>query len=453
MKKNKWFALGLLLIALASCASGEGGGGGRNKVQKIKFLHIWSESASQFTKICNDFMSENEDIQIETIVSDYTNVPNYLNSQIMSRSLPDVFFYWSTQVAGYVQAGACLPLDDYMANWADTFRDVESWDLAKVGGKHYSVPFRCTGEVVVYNKTLFDEQNLVFPTDFQGFEDLLVSLRKISSNPSFSPIALTGINGGTLPAMYTAFQNFGELITHSYEDPNFSKGLLIDSEENRVLEGRMLDKLKDLNSKGYFGQADGKTKDTSIRNFMEGNAAMLLLNNNNLYLLDELEGVELGFASIPAPRGLDYTYVHSDFDGFSIAKQTKYPDACVRFLKYLTSKDVSQYFSDQTDSVMAAGGVEYKNAVTQSVSAAMKDCGKAVFAQNDKEYSTTNIDTKNNEAILNYILGKGRFANGKEVADYVWSNNLTAINDAGLTAVEASVAPQSGDFSWLDIRQ
>ncbi len=69
--------------------------GERVNVKKIKFLHIWSENSTQFTKIVNDFMAENKDIRIETVVSNYEDVPSYLNSQVISSSVPDVFFYWT----------------------------------------------------------------------------------------------------------------------------------------------------------------------------------------------------------------------------------------------------------------------------------------------------------------------------------------------------------------------
>lgn len=447
------FALvGAFLIGtLTSCGGGSGDGPGRDKVQKIKFLHIWSESAGEFTKITNNFMAENDDIEIETIVSDYSNVPTYLNNQIMSNSLPDVFFYWTKQVYGYSQMDVCLPLNSYMEGWSSTFEDPECWDLGKYNGNYYSVPFRCTGETLVYNKTLFKENGLVFPNNLEEFETLLSNLRKLSINPQFSPFAVSGITGGSLTDMYTAFERFLALSTGYSSDPNYSTGLLEEDETFRTYKGKCLDKLRDWNSKGYFGYADGKTKDTTIRNFMEGNAAMLILNNNNLYLLDEMEDVELGFAAIPSPAGLDYTYLTSDYDGFSISKNTRYPEACIRFLKYLTSKDVSQAFSDSTNSVMAAGGIEYKNDTTKQVSQAMKDCSKAIFTQNESKYSTTNIDRPNSEAVLNYILGGGNYGTGKEVAEFVWNNYYKTMRDAGFSPIPVLVNLDYSNLSWLDI--
>lgn len=428
--------------------------GERVNIKKIKFLHIWSENSTQFTKIVNDFMAENKDIRIETVVSNYEDVPSYLNSQVISSSVPDVFFYWTNQVAGYVKNDVCLPLDEYMSGWSDTFKaNGEAWDLAKVGDKHYSVPFRCTAEVLVYNKTLFEENDIAVPTNLQEFENTLASLRKLSSSSSFAPLAVTGISGGSLTGLYTAFQNFSELQLGSYQDPAYSQGLITNSDKNIELEGKMLDKLKDWNSKGYFGQCEGKSKETAVRNFVEGNAAMVILNNNNLYLLNDAEEMELGFMAIPAPDGVDYSYITSDYDGFSVYKYTKYPEACIRFLKYLTSKTVGQYFAEETNSIMAVDGIDYKSERDQAVNYAMRDCGKSLFVKNDIQYSTSNIDTKNSEDVINYILGKNKNATGKDVATGIYNRYKQAIADAGLKTIDPTITYNwNSDFSWLNIK-
>lgn len=461
---KKFFAICLAVVlvvmslfALTACTDDsyiDPDTGERVQIKKIKFLHIWSECSPQFTKIVNDFMSENKDVRIETVVSNYSDVPGYLNSQVISSSVPDVFFYWANQVAGYVKNDVCLPLDDYMSGWSTEFKnDGEAWDLAKVGGKHYSVPFRCTAEVLVYNKTLFEDNNIAVPTNLQEFESTLASLRALSQSSSFAPLAVTGITGGSLTGLYTAFQNFSELQLGSYKDPAYSQGRITNSDQNLQLEGKMLDKLKDWNSKGYFGQCEGKSKETAVRNFIENNAAMVILNNNNLYLLNDAEDMELGFMAIPAPSGVDYSYITSDYDGFSVYKYSKYPEACVRFLKYLTSRTVSQYFADETNSIMAVDGIDYKTDRDKAVNYAMRDCGKSLFIKNDIAYSTSNIDTKNSEDVVNYILGKKKDTTGKDVAVAIYNRYKQAISEAGLTTVDPTVKYNwDSDFSWLDIR-
>jgi raffinose/stachyose/melibiose transport system substrate-binding protein len=428
--------------------------GNRVKVSKIKFLHIWPEHSEKFTKIVNDFMAENEDIKIEIQVSSYEDITTYLNSQVISGTLPDIFFYWTNQVKGYADNGLVLDLSKYVADWKNTFiNGGEAWDLAKIGGKYYNVPFRSTGNIIVYNKTLFDELGISQPADIIEFEEALKTLRAYSSKDSFSPLAVTGITTGTLVQIYTAFQNFVALQKESYKDPNYKKGILEMTEEAFVEEGRMLDKLKDWNSKKYFGNCEGKTEITAIRNFIEGNAGMVLMNNNNLYLLDDMdENIELGFMAIPGPSDIDYTYVYSDFDGFSVSNNTRYPEACIRFLKYLTSLNVQQDFADSEGSIMAVDGINYAGSQAQ-IAAAMKDAGNSLLAQTEREYSTSNISDSNVNLVLNYILNKtGSLPSGSSVSRAVYANYLDAIRDSGLDVVAYSIELKEADLSWLDIR-
>lgn len=444
-------------FALSSCSKDEyidDGNGNRVKVQKIKFLHIWPEHSAQMTKIVNDFMAANRDVKIEIIQSNYSDVPSYLNAQVISGSVPDVFFYWTKQVTGYVKMDVALDLTPYIGGWKDTYlNDGEAWEWAKVGGKYYSAPFRMTGDVIAYNKTFFQDNGLSEPTSFEQFETLLAAIRATSNRDAFAPFALTGITSGTLIKMYTALQNFYEYTSEMYKDPNYTTGQLKMDDTGFDVQAKMVTKLRDWYLKGYFGQCDGKTDDTALRNFKEGNAAMVYINNNNLYLLDDIDdGFEVGFMSVPAPAGVDYTYINSDFDGFSVYKNTKNPDACIRFLKYLTSKEVGQNFADATSSIMTQKDITYAAGTQSTLAEIMKDAGNSLFAKPDVKYSASNMQEDNNNLILNFIMNKSSNT-ALDVVKGVYANYVDAITDAGLTMLDPTVTPASSDLSWLEIRK
>lgn len=458
--KKIWKLLTVLTLAacfaLGTVACGEDGAG-RGKTKKISFLHIWPEHSAQMTKIVNDFMAENEDIEIEILQSSYEDIGTFLNTQVFSSSLPDVFFYWTNQVAGYAKNDYLLDLTPYLEGWKDGYiNDGEAWDLAKFDGKYYSAPFRVTGNIIVYNKTLFENAGITekdLPQDLQGFETLLSRLRAYSAVDSFAPLCVTGTTTGNMAQLYTAFQSFATLQQETYLDPNYRKGILAMDDAAFTLEGRMIDKLRDWNNKKYFGNAEGKSDATAVQNFVQGNAAMVLMNNNNLYLLDDMEDTEIGFLAIPAPTGLDYTYIYSDFDGFSISKSTRSPEAAVRFLKYLTSNEVQQRFAEETGSIMTSSSVTYADPDQAGMAEVMKDAGNAELAQTELAYSTSNIADENIDFILDYIFGKSSAkANGKEVSKAIYNNYVIAMRDAGLTPQAYTVTPKPADFSWLDIR-
>lgn len=428
--------------------------GNRVRIKELSFVHIWPEHSSTISKIVNDYMAENKGIRINIQVSSFSDIPQYLNTQLLGGTMPDIYFYWTNQVSGYARNNGALDLTPYLEGWQENFiNDGEAWELAKIENKYYSVPFRVTGNVIVYNKTMFDYQGIEeIPTSIQEFEDALVNLRKFSSNQAFSPFAVTGVSGGTLVQLYTAFQNFVGLQQEIYKDPNYKTGLLAPDDSTYSVESMMMDKLKNWNDSKYFGNSDGKSETTAIRNFVEGNAAMVLMNNNNLYLLDDMDDeIEIGFMALPAPKGIDYTFIYSDYDGFSISKNTRYPKEAIDFLKHLTSLEIQQSFANETKSIMTVKDIVYDNIEQTKMAYAMRDAGNSLLSRPDIQYSTSDIDQDNVKMLLDYILGKSKISS-LQTAKNIHANYKRAIQDAQLNYINTSITIKEHDLSWLEIR-
>ncbi len=446
----------MLVFSFTACGgNNEDSAPDRFKVKKIKFLHIWEEHSAAFTKIVNDFEAENEDIEVEVQITNYSNIQNVLNSQILSQNLPDVFFYWTNQIQGYIDAGALADLSPYTEGWMDTYVDdgAPSWGLAKRGDAYYSVPLRQSGNVIVYNKTLFQEKGLSVPTTYQEFETMLATIRTYSTNPNYCPVAVSGTNGGYLIDFYYMLNNFHSLLQESYNDPHFKSALIDDSDEKSLeYSAKMLDKIADLYAKGYFGNAEGRSDDTSVRYFKEGNAAMVYMNYNNINLLGDVE-FDYGYFSVPGPEGLGYNYIRSDYDGFCVAQTSKNKEAAVRFLKYLTSKDVMQYFANTTNSIVPIKGVEYEDALNAELAQVLNNSGSSKLIQNEIEYSTGGIQNSVVEAVYNIIYGNAKISSletAKKISDWY----AGCVEDADLQRY-APVNPidETKDYSWLNIRK
>ena len=454
LKQILLLALTALLVCTVAACGGEPDDPGRVKVKTIRFLHIWPEHSAAIQKVVNDFMAENEDIKVEIQQSTYSDIQTVLNSQVISQSLPDIFFYWTNQIQGYIDAGVLLDLSPYTEGWMDTYIDdgAPSWGLAQRGEAYYSVPLRQSGNVIVYNKTLFEEKGVSVPESYQEFETLLATARTFSASPSYSPVAVSGTNGGYLIDFYYMLNNFHSLLQESYRDSHF-KSALIDDSDAKSLEytAKMLDKAADLYAKGYFGQAEGRSDETAVRNFKEGNAAMVYMNYNNINLLGDVE-FEYGYFSVPGPEGLDYNYLRSDYDGFCVAKNTQNPEACIRFLKYLTSKDVITEFANATNSIVPIEGVEYNSPLNQELADVLNNSGSSLLIQNEIAYSTGDIQLDVVEAVYGVIYGKSADSS-LEVAQKISGWYADCVKEAGLQryAPERPI-DETKDYSWLQIR-
>jgi len=426
----------------------------RKRHKKISFLHIWPEHSDTLQEIVNDFMAENPEITVEVQQSTHSDIDTYLQMQALSQSYPDVFFYWTHQMSNIIDLDCALPLNNYADGWKDTFINKgEAWDLAKFDGNYTNVPFRSTGYIIVYNKTLFNELKLSVPKTIEEFETVLATLRNYSKQLSFSPLALSGVTSSTLPQLHTAFESFVNLQSEVYKDPHYSSGTIRSNAQQNGWMGKVLEKLKDWNNKYYFGYCEGKREATCISDFVNLNAAMVLMNNNNLDLLNDLpKDIDIGLFAIPAPAALNgYTYVFGGFDGFCVSKYTKNPEESIKFLKYLTSYDVQTRFGNEALSVMAVDGIKYESEKLNMMKEALRDVGNPLLKQNDVQYSVGTLGENINSMYLNFILGKST-KTGEQLVTEIAATLDKAIEDEGVTLYDrVQPVPSSFNISWLDI--
>lgn len=425
---------------------------GRQDKQTIKFLHIWPEHSNVIQKIVNDFTAVNSNIKVDIIISDYNNVGTTINTQILSQSLPDIFFYWAYGAKGYAENDVALDLTPYLDGWKDTFvgnGDI-SWGSAKVGDGYYAMPWRQTANIMIYNKTLFAENGWEIPETFEEFEELLKTIRAFSSSSSFSPVVTSTAGGGNLLQFYSMLGNFSNLIQESYKDPNWKSGLVKTSDTEKEYIAKMLDKVADFYAKGYLG-SEGKSVETAARNFIEGNAAMIYQNFNNVDVFGEVE-FDWGYFAIPGPAGLDYRYIYDSYDSLFVSKTTKNADACVKFLKYLSSKEVMQYFANATNSIVPVD-ITYDTARNNELASVLATMGSPLLLQENIQYSTASIQASQSELIANYIFGNSKHTS-REIVNNIVEWTEYCMGEYGFSPVEPAVAfDATKNYTWLEIKK
>ena len=73
------------------------------------------------------------------------------------------------------------------------FKNERAWELGKIGEGHYNVPFRATGFVIYYNKTVFNEYGWAQPESLEEFEQLLSDI--LAADLGVTPLKTYGTNG------------------------------------------------------------------------------------------------------------------------------------------------------------------------------------------------------------------------------------------------------------------
>jgi len=159
------------------------------------------EEKASHEKVAAEFMKTHPNIKIEIWHQpwdDYFTKLKTLWASGDSAQIPDVLFLWPTP--SYAATGVLEDLDPYIQKSNYDLNDY--WptllESAKYEDKVYGLPRDSGLEVLYYNKAIFDEANVPYPTDSWTWDDLLDAAKKLTvveSNGRVKRYAL-GMEGG-----------------------------------------------------------------------------------------------------------------------------------------------------------------------------------------------------------------------------------------------------------------
>jgi multiple sugar transport system substrate-binding protein len=132
------------------------------------------DEAAEFQEIVDEVnaMQDGFELIYEPKPADYYTV---LQTALAGNEAPDLF--WLDQGSmTWAYDGVLLPIDDYLANDdrptadpSDYFPGV--WDTGLIDGKSYGLPWIAQPVVVFYNKDIFDEMGVAYPTPDWTWDD------------------------------------------------------------------------------------------------------------------------------------------------------------------------------------------------------------------------------------------------------------------------------------------
>lgn len=392
----------------------------------IRVMHYWPECAEAFDEIAENFTKENPSIKVEYSTSDYNNMMSALNTAWLGGTMPDVFSYWSHQMREILIEG-----EDFMAAdlteqfmndeaFMSRFKNERAWELGKIGEGHYNVPFRATGFVIYYNKTVFNEYGWAQPESLEEFEQLLSDI--LAADLGVTPLKTYGTNG-TFMFMWKALFAYYDVLSGMSSDENYLTGRISQDETDWNAYAAAMDKLRLWNSKGVFGDAAlAGGEDASEKLFIDGECLMAMLNNNLLNEITEQAEFEVGVMTLPAPEifnsldGYDSTYGYSygGYDGFCISSSSTKKTAAKKFVEYLLSDEAQQIFSDSTLSIMANKNVTYANEVQQEMVETMTFTALYDYVP---DYNTTSSYNSIGDKISYYSSGSNSHGTGVEIME------------------------------------
>ena len=301
------------------------------------------EALEPFNNAIEKFQAENPEIQVqlECIPQEYGTK---LLAQLAAGSAPDIFQNGDGDVAKYVQEGAVAPLDDFISG-ADGL-DMNAFlpgvaSFGQVEGQTYYLTKDYSPLVLYYNKKLFDEAGVAYPTADWTWDNLLEAAQALPK-PDGAQWGIQMPNSwgdltwlrGVLPLIY---QNGGSVIS---DDGLTTTGHLNSPETVAAIQwyADLIRTHKVAPSKADMDALAG------VDLFQTGKVAMLW--TGRWPLKDFIANPELEFGTMGLPAGPSGKANALCWAGFTLNANSEKKDAAWKFLKYIAAGEGAQEFAD-----------------------------------------------------------------------------------------------------------
>lgn len=337
MRVKKFFTSIMILAFLSQT----GGCGPRETGVKPKGVPIkvafWGspEEVDIITIAIKDWQKSHPDIVVRLEHIPYGGYVSKILTEIAGGSAPDIIASEVDMFVSFAAKDIFLDLKpliekDPVFRLEDFFPEVV--DRYTVDGKLYAIPrdtapFAC----IYYNKRLFDEAGLPYPTDDWDWNDLLYKAKKLTKVDKEGKVSQYGFYSDMW--MNFVLSNGGKLV----DDVKHPRRFLLDSPE--AIEG--LEFLVDMAHKHKVSPAP-----TTFRNLGLGAIQMFMMQRVAMYhsgiwetpTIRKVKDFDWDIAMFPkSPKGI--RKFGTGGTGYAILKTTKYPQEAWDVLKALSGDE------------------------------------------------------------------------------------------------------------------
>jgi len=295
-----------------------------------------AEELKSHQAVADAFMVKNPDIKIEIVPAPWGDFQTKLKTQFASgdANVPDVFF-WPENVENLATQGVIEDLTPLAEQSGYDLKDY--WpgilDRATVNGKVYGLVRDAGASILYYNKDIFDEAGVAYPTDKWTWDDLRSAaekLTKVEANGRVTRYTL-GMEAGKNDAWMVA--NGGGYVD-DYTKPT---KCTLDTPQSLESLNFFYDMIKNNH---IMKPADLATGGGDSAAFQQGKVAMILQNASRVPAFNAA-GLKYDIAPIPlTPNGQRAADAAGAAWHMSAKSQNK--DAAWTFLQFLQGADGGQ---------------------------------------------------------------------------------------------------------------
>ncbi len=273
-------------------------------------------------------------IEVNLQITPWSEYWTKLEAAATNNDMPDVITNHVIYSQVYAQAGMLLPLEEkemqkYDPNFSYSNYVDGVTNIYKYKEKHYGVPKDVDCIVLAYNKELFDQAGVNYPTDNWSWNDLLAAAEKLTDKEKgiYGFAAYNNIQEGYGSYIY---QNEGYILS---PDKTSSGLALPETKEALELYLDMIYRYEYSPTTAQLAETDRRTM------FASGKVAMLNVGNWQLSNFVSNEEINTKFDIAPLAQINNEPTNISNGLAHSVATSSKNPEAAKAFVAYLGSKE------------------------------------------------------------------------------------------------------------------
>ncbi|MFA5336325.1 MAG: sugar ABC transporter substrate-binding protein [Candidatus Omnitrophota bacterium] len=328
------FVVLAFVLQMAGCGQQQAGGKPKRVPVKVAF---WGspEEIEIITATLNNWQKSHPDIQVKLEHIPFGSYVSKILTEIAGRAAPDIIASEVNMFVSFADKDVFLDLNPYVQkdsafNLGDFFPEVV--DRYTVNGKVLSIP-RDTAPMacIYYNKKLFDEAGLPYPTDDWDWNDLLEKAKKLTKADKDGKVTQYGFYSDMWPNF--VLSNGGKMVDNVKKPTK----CLLGSKESQ--EG--LQFLVDLSQKYKVSPTSNTFRNQGlgvIQMFMMQRVAMFHSGIWETPIVKKVKDFDWDVAMFPkGPNGI--RKFATGGTGYGILKSTKYPDEAWEVLKALSGDE------------------------------------------------------------------------------------------------------------------
>ena len=338
--------MAMLCVSLAALADGPA---------TIEFVGLKSEVQEVMKSIIADFEAENPDIHVEYAFN--PDGASGLASRISNGTTPDLMNIYplEAQYRAYYDNGYIVDLsgEAFMGNIEQTMLDLCSYN-----GKQIGIPFTLSTYGIYYNKDIYAELGLEVPTTM----DALIANAKACKEAGYDAFTLPmGASQGQITERL-----LGALDGATHEKFAQVAAGELDIHDVPSIKGyaELMLALMPLSTEDALGlDYNGATQD-----FVTGKAAMRFDGSWFMgSIVAAAPDMNFGYFAIPSAVSATPVVPVNVDTTVGMSATTKHPEACLKFLEYLTRPEVAEKYYQVDGNINMVKGVAYDKAQLMDV--------------------------------------------------------------------------------------